>query len=235
MTLFTLVVAAQSAFVQAGPSVAFSDADLRQIYKEYGECIVARFPRQASAALLQNIDDQTLIKKKGVLIIGDCLKPPKGVRTSLNLQADRVRYAIADALVRTELSQVGPPDVKSVPALALWDVSQPPSAKSPSGRPLRNADYQAELQEYQEKMAFRAFAIFGECVVRADAASSRSLLATQPETRAEDTAFAQLQGALSACLPAGKKLAFTKQSLRGTIAVNYYRLAKASLAGGGHA
>ena len=72
---------------------------------------------------------------------------------------------------------------------------------------------------------------YGECVVRADPAGSRALLAAKPETPEEASRFAALRLALATCLPEGHTLEFGKLALRGTIAVNYYRLAKAAAAG----
>jgi hypothetical protein len=49
-----------------------------------------------------------------------------------------------------------------------------------------------------------------------------------PNSPEEASQFAAMQQSLGACLPAGQQLKFGKLDLRGTIAVNYYRLAKAA-------
>jgi hypothetical protein len=50
---------------------------------------------------------------------------------------------------------------------------------------------------------------------------------TQPASVEEATAFQQLVPEFAACLPSGQKLEFNKATLRGTIAMNFYRLAHA--------
>lgn len=218
----------QNPLGQVGPSVNFGEAGLRLSYYEYGDCVVNRYPKQASEALLTNIDDEKLIRRKGVLIISDCIMPVKGTMRMMMLQADRVRYAIADALVKRELANRPVPRVSAIPALEHWDTGPAPSAVSPAGKNLGKAEFEAALRKYREKSAFTAFSRFGECVVRADAQAAKALLATWPESKPEVTAFQQLRPALAGCLPQGQTIAFTKLSLRGTVAVNYYRLAAAA-------
>jgi hypothetical protein len=224
-----LALAMQNAFVQVGPSISYSDADIRRIYDEYGDCVVRRFSKQASSAVLENVDDETLMKRRRVLIDSDCLKPAgRGMRSAMLLQADRLRYSVADALVRRELAGLPPPIPNSLPKLQHWDPGEEPTNVLPSGKHLRKSDYEEALQKYREKSAFSAFSEFGECVVRSDPGAAKALLATRPETKQEDIAFGGVRPALAGCLSQGQTFAFTKLSLRGTIAVNYYRLAKAS-------
>lgn len=70
----------------------------------------------------------------------------------------------------------------------------------------------------------RGLSIFAECVAR-DAALKLSL--SDPDSGYEASAFATLQPALSLCLDKGKAIALDKAAVRGAIALNLYRLAKA--------
>ena len=89
-----------------------------------------------------------------------------------------------------------------------------------------------QLEELAEDRRQREVAIylsyFGECVVRADPGNSKALLAASPDSRDEGIAIAALGKSLSGCLEAGRTLELNKTNLRGTVALNYYRLAKAA-------
>lgn len=53
-------------------------------------------------------------------------------------------------------------------------------------------------------------------------------MSTEPETAAEAGSFDALRPTVAQCLLKGRTLAFGKLVLRGTIALNYYRLAHAT-------
>jgi hypothetical protein len=65
-------------------------------------------------------------------------------------------------------------------------------------------------------------------VVRVNPAAARTLLLTRPESAEEKAAFATMNLAFATCLPEGVTMSFGKTALRGTVAMNYYRLAKAA-------
>jgi hypothetical protein len=92
------------------------------------------------------------------------------------------------------------------------------------------AKYEEALKNFDEAQSFWLLGKYGECVVRTDPAAAKALLQTRVETAGEVIAFDGLRPALAECLPEGKTLAFGKLVLRGTIAVNYYRLAHAARA-----
>jgi hypothetical protein len=68
---------------------------------------------------------------------------------------------------------------------------------------------------------------FGECVVRTSPAGVHRYLLAQPSTREEGQALLTLRLALGSCLTAGHTLKIDRRVLRGSLATNYYRLAKA--------
>jgi hypothetical protein len=67
-------------------------------------------------------------------------------------------------------------------------------------------------------------------VVRIAPQDAKTLLATVPDNVEETVRFKALQPAMGRCLPEGATLKFGRTTLRGTIAVNYYRLAMAARA-----
>jgi hypothetical protein len=133
---------------------------------------------------------------------------------------------LADVLVNRELSATPPPDVSEVPPLE-WKL--PPAAPEvgPRGEKPGTKGYEASVEHYDEAVAYAFLARYGECVVRADTPGAKELLLTKADTAEESARFGQLQTVLARCLPENKKLTFGKASLRGAIAVSYYRLAHA--------
>lgn len=65
----------------------------------------------------------------------------------------------------------------------------------------------------------------GECAVRADPSGARNLLKARLNSKEEEAAVQALMPAFSSCLPKGVQVRFNIVSLRGTVAVSYYRLA----------
>ena len=67
-------------------------------------------------------------------------------------------------------------------------------------------------------------------MVRVDPAAARALLLTMPESPEENARFAAMGTTFGSCLAEGETLKLGKLALRGTMAINYYRLAKAAQA-----
>ena len=229
VALILVAAAQQNAFAAGTPLARQSEKEMLLLYHAYGNCVVNLFARRAAKTILENVDDETLIKRRPEMVEPDCVKPPSGTSMFIGLQADRVRYAVADALVRKELAAQQAPDLTTVPPLDHHHPGQAPARITAAGKQLTDKEYQEKLRAYQVQYAFSQFSRFGECVVRANAAGARAILLTVPDSPEEGSAFAQLKPAFASCLPKGETMKLTKLPLRGTVAVNYYRLAKAAL------
>jgi hypothetical protein len=200
---------------------------VRAVVAGYGECIVKREERRASEAILGNVSNDDLIKRYPQLVRGECVPMLVGDAISMQFGGDQFRYAIADALVRRQLAQVPPPVLDDVPALTHREPGEAPNADA-KGRPLTGRALQEAHRDYQEEQGSAYLSRYGECVVRVDPAAAKALLMTEPESGAEAAQFAAMSTALATCLAEGHTLSFGKVALRGTIAVNYYRLAMAA-------
>ena len=214
----------------------FSTKDTRALVHGYAQCVVGKRQAKASEALLRNIDNATFMRDYPSLIIGDCLVVQKGIRSDVRIgnvkmsfEGDLYRYALADALVRKELAAVPAPDFSTVAKLDHRLPGPAPQRVSAKGKPLSQSKYDALVKDYEENYAFSYLSVYGECVVRNAPAEARALLLTVPDSPEEKPSFDALQPALAECLPAGSTLRFGRTSLRGTIAINYYRLARAAL------
>ena len=226
----TIALAALIALAAAAPAEKseYSAAETRRMIDEYGACIVKKQAARASQAILENVDNSLLLRKYRRLIDGTCLPLPKGATLEARFAGDQYRYALADALVRRELAAAPAPTLDAIARLDHRDPGEPPSRVDAKGRPLKEKANQEALEGYQRARAFTYLSRYGECVVRVDPAAARALLLTKPESAEESAQFAAMQTALGSCLPEGETLKLGKLSLRGTIAINYYRLAHAA-------
>jgi hypothetical protein len=206
----------------------YSEAQTRIVVRGYAKCVVKNERRMASEALLLDVDDERFHRHYKILIHPDCFGRQVYGAMSLGFRGDLLRYALADALVSAELAGLPAPDVASVPPLSRRSPGSPPSQTLPNGKKMRARDYEDAAVEYARKLSAFLVGAYGECVVRADPAGALALLLTEPETPAEAVRLDAMGPALSHCLNKGQTLQFSKESLRGTIALNYYRLARAA-------
>lgn len=86
-------------------------------------------------------------------------------------------------------------------------------------------------QEFAKQNALAWLSRYGECVVRQDPVNSRYWLLTPPNIPEEASRIKALQPAFGACLSNGT-MKFNRIMMRGTVAVNYYRLAMATVVQG---
>lgn len=194
----------------------------------YAECVVGHQHRKASEALLANVDNATLLQKYDSLIDGDCLGRRTLGQTRLSLGGDLYRYALAEALFRRELAAAPVPDFSNVPPLDQRDPGVEPQPVDAKGRKLSQLKYDEALKHYHERVADVFLARYGECVVRRAPAETKALLLAAPDSAEETAQFNALRPTLAICMPEEHTIAFGRVSLRGSIALNYYRLAHAA-------
>jgi hypothetical protein len=215
--------------IHSRPDSDYSNKETRILVDDYGKCIVGKQAKRAAEAIVRNVNNNTLMREYASLIDGSCMQTPPGTTVQVRFEGDQFRYAIADALVRKELGALPAPVLTAVPPLD-HRVPAPPSRLDKKGRPVKDRVYADAVKHYEQDQAFSYLSGYGECVVRNNPAGARALLLTRPETDAENAGFAALKNAFASCLEEGRTLAFGKVTLRGTIAINYYRLARAAAA-----
>ena len=216
----------------AAPALAgdsdYSTRETRALTHAYAQCVVKRRTAVASEALLANVDNTTLMRRYSTLIVPACLDrhAPRG--TQMSFAGDLYRYALADALVNREFAALPAPDFGSVAPLAHRAVPQPAEASGAKARRLSRDAAARAAASADEAEASHFLALYGECLVRAAPSEARALLLTVPDSTDEAARFAALHPSLRACLPETRTVSFGKTALRGTIAINYYRLAHAA-------
>jgi hypothetical protein len=226
---------AAPAFAAQSLAEDWSDADYstketRALTHAYAQCVVRRQAAKASQAIVGNADNGTIMRDYPMLIRPECLTRETRQATRMGFSGDLYRYALADALVNRELAGRPALDLDSVPRLDHRDPGEPPQAADPSGRKLGKRKLEAALRSHRQASAFAFLSRYGECVVRVDSDGSRNLLLTKPDSTEESARFAALRPAFGRCLSEGQTMRSGKAALRGTIAVNYYRLAHAARA-----
>jgi hypothetical protein len=199
----------------------------RELTSKFAACVVASKNRraQAAAVVLDDVPNSAIMKKYSGLIDPGCLPYGDAIGMKLSMPGDFFRYAMAEALIAAEV----PPtisDFRPVPPLTqrTQDASKyiPQPGKKYSQKQLQELDHE-RLTDLAEIFVSR----YGECVVRLDPLNSRKLLSTKPSSPEEGTVFGLLYPTLASCLEPGRTVTINRGMVRGTVAVNYYRLVTA--------
>lgn len=217
------------AFVAAAVAVSPAEPKLRldesrRVMGDYADCIVRKNRKVAAEAVLQQANPRELLKQPR-LVDGTCMPRHTGGRLKLEMKGPLLLYALADALVDSDRSL----DLSGLDAVSGLDHRPVDEAWfAEQARKRTKADELAELAADQAKAAADvAVSRFGECVVRRAPTDTLALLRTRQGSAEERAAFVSVVPALGRCLPAGQKVEFGKDVLRGALALNLYRLANA--------
>jgi hypothetical protein len=206
----------------------YSTRETRALTHAYARCVVKRQPAKASQAIAGNVSTGAILRDYPMLIRPECLTRETRQQTRMRFGGDLYRYALADALVNRELAAQPAPDLETVPRLDHHDAGERPQPVDSKGRKMSKRKLDAALESYKRDVAFAFLSRYGECVVRVDSAGAKALLMTAPDSSEEAAGFAALRPALARCLPEGETLRSGKAALRGSVAINYYRLAYAA-------
>lgn len=229
----------------APPAIAAQpdSASFRQAIAEYGACMVKREPERARDFVLAGRSITRLEQREGIFFTQECMPGEKLIRDGLKEQrgsATRarlrfpdvmVRWAIGQALFDRDVAKLATANFAAVPELA-YELPYPLRTTTADGDPLPAERIAEQQRRIDEKQGDLALAKLGECVARTDASGSRTALTTAIDSSDELTALKALSPALANCLPAGQTLKFDRMSLRGSLAVAYYRLASAAQSNG---
>lgn len=221
---------ASAAFVLApakGADRAKEDAANRKVMHDYAKCVVKSNRNIASEAIVSNADNSTILKRFPTLINNDCLGRVAG-NVSMRFGGDLYRYALADALVNIDFVTSGERDFSNrLPLAHLLTPSQ--SDLDAALADTKNKRKRQELQKsFDKKVGVVWLSRYGECVVRRDPSKARLWLLTPPGVPEEISRINELQPAFNTCLGEGT-LKFNRVTMRGTVAINYYRLAMAAV------
>lgn len=230
MTLRTAVLAlglaASIALSASAADTRKTNAANRKAMHEYAACVIKTNRARASEAILANADNSTITRRYSSLMDGDCLGRTAG-EVQMSFEGDLYRYALADALVNA--ASVARSESTFADRLPLAHLPMPERsalnaelAKAKSRRQRERAQSSFDRQNIISWMSH-----YGECVVREDPVKARLWILTPPGGSEETSRINELRPAFSACLGNGT-VKFDRINMRGTVAINYYRLAMAT-------
>lgn len=195
-----------------------------ELVRDFAECAVKkRYP--LARELLLSVTEYYLPDKYSKIADPHCLGQrlvgsPYGA-AQLRMSTGILRFAIADALVARDLKAYDPGGIASAAPL-------PPLVFNPEDL----TGISRRSKKEREETAFKAKAEielikYGECVVRANPQGARQLLATAVNSHEEAAALGSMMPAFRGCLNIGQQFKASRTLLRGTVALNYFRLAYA--------
>jgi hypothetical protein len=203
----------------------FPTDQTREILQRFAECAVKKFPQLAHQMVL-DATKVTVGEKYMKVADPDCLVQATSYQfgiVQLKMSPDSFRSAVADELMKRNLSSFDPAQIAA--AASLPEPSLDPADYVP--KPGSNTRWKQEDYDKAKQRDTAAIWLFdfGECAARANPAEARNLLQTKINSDEELQALRAMMPAFSSCLDRGHKLSTERASLRGTIALNYYRLA----------
>ena len=230
------VIALASAPVSAAEPP--SPQQIRAFLAQYGECVAKREPELAQKSVLSGASFSRDSAEGKRLLQRECMDPELlrnqadgfAGRLRMRLDEDTYRGFIAEALIARQGALI---DAAALPAIAVLTYEEP--------RPLRTTDREGKpipedgLARQRAAIARKTQAMLmgklGECAVRAAPAQSRAILATAIDTPAELQALNALGPTLGQCIKAGETVSLDRVSVRGALAIAYYRLSQAKPSG----
>jgi hypothetical protein len=220
--LLCLGVAAASP-VTAAPT---TDPDTRAVFENYTACVVKGHLKEAAKVVLSTIPSDAIIKQYPDMVTPDCLDPVQTEDLKMP-GGDFLRYGLAEQLVRHEYAGGLPADFARAGPIQHMELD--PANYQPKPGQHATPRLLAQLEEHRKRdLAIRTLSIFGECTVRADPLGALALVLSNPASKEDAAAVARLQPALASCLTKGATIQLDKAAIRGSIAMNLYRLAKAA-------
>jgi hypothetical protein len=219
------------------PGAAFADSKSREfaemkanrkIMFDYAKCVVKQRHASAAEAILSNADNELILRKYSDLIIGDCLVNAVGGGAQMKFGGDLYRYALADALVNSDYATTSESDFSN--RLPLAHIAAPKQSELDTflaANPKKRKREEAQAA-FVKQTAVAWLSQFGECVVRQDPIKAQLWLLTPTDVPEETSRINALGPAFGVCLAQGT-MKFNRITMRGTVALNYYRLAKATV------
>jgi hypothetical protein len=223
LATLALSIAVPAAANQERPSDV---ARLRAVATDYADCVVARYPALAVDSVINDLPNDEISDRHRRLNSVSCMGDARtGNVSGVAFRGDTFRYMLAEGLVRLHYATSGPTDFAAVPALERRSVAP----LDETALATMNARRAQEIRDsHATAMGLRTMAMLGECVARRNPEAVRGLALTQPATPEESAALATVQPAIGSCLPTGATVRLNRAIIRGSLLLNYYRLAYAA-------
>ncbi|MEA3008447.1 MAG: hypothetical protein QOJ91_139 [Sphingomonadales bacterium] len=177
--------------------------DARVISRQFAECSIKRGRGIAERYLAAPIGSKDYSKLQRQVLVDDCLGAGE-----LTLPGEVIRGALFEQLYLIDYRTRPAADLAAVAAIDYTaGYSAPVAVDAGNGI---------------------ALAQFGDCVARANPSDAHKLLVNIPGSAGESDAVHGLMSHLGACIPAGRKISFSRSVLRSAVAEGLYRLVRAA-------
>ena len=228
-SLFTSMAVALAATTAAGAAPA-DGAEERQATHALFSCIVEKQADLTSDFVLRKGTRGR--RAQSALFGNDCVDKSNGkLVATLKMKPEHLRFGLADALIAREFAQGIPQGMATAAPLEHSEIKFD-EIEFVRGQIYKNGGPKALERARAEAAAQNFMARFGECVVRRDPAAARAFLLTAPTSNEEKVALAAVRPQMATCIGGGQKIGMNLYSLRGAIAINFYRLAHAAAGAG---
>lgn len=212
---------------------AGKDRYAQDVY-DYATCTVRNNHKRSRELILADIDNATMAQKfsdlytsKPLAFVFECHELILVEHQVIEIDPDLFRISLATVLVQKEFARVATLEFSRVAPLS----HRPPedAGKYQARFAAAHSDKQrARIKlEYDKDLTRFWLAQFGECAARKEPAVAKDWIMSDVDSTAERAAITRMSPAFAACLAEGETLTFPKSVLRGTVAINYYRLAMA--------
>jgi hypothetical protein len=223
LLMFGAVITAQPALARKSDKQV-----LRETGASFGDCVADKHYAKSVAFIIEAPDNSTAMKKyralADVACMGDAIEGSGngGIRFS----GDTFAYTIAEGLVRKDFPTSGPQTFDDRANL----VHRSPQPASDEALAKMKQKKRAEAEEaHRRDIAWMVISAFGECAVRLAPEPVRQLAQTKVGSADERMLLQGLAPTFGKCLPTGTNVKFQPLQLRGTLLLNYYRLASAPI------
>ena len=177
--------------------------DARRTTREFGVCVLKRFPKYGERLALEPVHTDEYDKMLKRMVIDDCLSAGE-----LSFPLNVVRSAVIEALYIEEFGRSGPTEFSQIPQIDYL------------------AGYPADVPGNARNIV--ALAKFGDCVSRKDPVNARALAVSIPGSSDETQRLRFLSPTFNSCVIQGEKLTFSRSVIRGAVSEGLFRLSWAS-------
>ncbi len=215
-----------------------SPQQIRAFLAQYGACVAKREPELAKKSVLSGASFSRDSAEGKRLMQRECMDPELlrnqadgfAGRLRMRFDEDTYRGVIAEALVASQGAAV---DAATLPAIAVLTYEEPRALRTVDreGKPIPEEGLARQRAAIARKTQAMLMGKLGECAVRAAPAQARAVMSTAIDTPAELQALNALGPTLGQCIKAGETVSLDRISVRGALAIAYYRLSQAKPSG----
>lgn len=215
-----------------------SPQQIRAFLAQYGECVVKREPELAQKSVLSGASFSRDSAEGKRLMQRECMDPELlrnqadgfAGRLRMRFDEDTYRGVIAEALIAKQNATI---DAAALPTVGVLTYEEPRPLRTTDreGKPLPEDSLLRQRAAIARKTQAMLMGKLGECVVRAAPSQARAVMTVAIDTPAELQALNALGPTLGQCIKAGETVSLDRVSVRGALAIAYYRLSQAKPSG----